>query len=336
MRRAGYLAALMTAMLLLTSCSSILFEAKDKSTGEQKQQVSGETQELFIYTKLAQYLSDKLEPSLLYYIEKYGAAETLSVSDEQLGWTNSIFLELGDYTSVLEEASASLTSKDSFHTLDGAADNMLPLVKALSGKLSEADVYYKTKGYVDDDLVKGKELHVSLIANIAEAVPLMEQFYSSYYDALLQFYKHKQVLHTEQNEPIRATSVSILMYAIEFNKLIPKNGIYIKEEQLVVDNERITASYQQLAEQVALFLELGKDSNQLELEKLDSSFAYSSNFQMYMTKMKAGATDIHLYFKNNATPELTNREYKDLYKFYQYTFYLSLVQYWVAFEELAL
>lgn len=333
MKRTGYFVALMTAMLVLTSCSSLLFEAKDKSAGEQTQQSSGEAQELFIYTLLAQYLSDKLEPSLLYYVEKYGATETLSVSDEQLGWTNSIFLELGHYTSVLEGASASLPNKDSFHALDEAADNMLPIVKALSSKLSEADVYYKTKGYVDDDLVKGKELHASLIANIAEAVPLMEQFYTSYYDTLLQFYEHKLAVHNDQNEPVRAASVSILMHAIEFNNLVPKNGIYIKEEQLAVDNEGITATYQQLAEQVALFLELGKDSNQLELEKLDSSFAYSSNFQMYMTKMKAGATDIQLYFKNNATTELTSKEYKDLYKFYQYTFYLSLVQYWVAFEE---
>lgn len=325
-----YCAGLISMLLLLTSCVPSSFGSSERgSVNEQAEEQliqSDVQQELYMFTKLAQYLSEKLEPSLAYYTEKYGVTANLSVSDENLSWTNSIFLELGDYSSVLEGVQKMLAAKGSMPTLNQAASNLLPTLEILSSTISEADVYYKTKNYVDDDLAKGRDLHQTLIAAMDEAASLIEAFHTAFHNSLLQFYQDKLAAHTENNEPIRAASVKILIQAVEFNSKLSKN------EQLL-NTEEIAANYQLLAEQTAVFLNLSKDNDTLAKEQLDSSFAFSSSFQLYMTKMKAGATDIHLFLQANPDPDSASKEYEKLRKFYQFTFINSLLQYWIAFEN---
>lgn len=112
------------------------------------------------YVMLNNVMAGRINEVLLHYFEKFGT-EKKPVIEENF---NFIMLDVPtSQREVIDQALGYMTSQPAFASADSSVPHLTPVIKDMLTVLNEMKIYYDSKGYVDDDFAKGKQLHTKRI-----------------------------------------------------------------------------------------------------------------------------------------------------------------------------
>lgn len=305
---------------VLTSCDNRTKEDKEipninvaSSDMDKSLQDESMIKKYTAYTKLNLLVTGKLESCLRFYFGKFGATEEFKV-DSRTSLSNGIFLELSkkDMTGVEEYAS----KEPSIAGVDSSVKEMYPKLKELVQSLEEADLYYKMKSYVDDNMAKGKELHKKIYSQSLEVKPLAAKFTSELAADFSKKSKAELNNLEKKDFKVRYYSLRSVMSAMELEDEIVRQGISSKNLK-DLDMEKFKEKYNLLVEHTNKFLEISKDLEQLKKEKINESIAYVSDFRISVMNTKTAATDMIIRAEaeknaKNGTAKDISREEKEV------------------------
>lgn len=260
---------------------------KDKEKSESTEQKHNEKYEA--YAALDTFITGKLQESLDYYFSKFGDTEEFKV-DKNDNLYNGILLEFNKKE--LEEAFSYYSIEPHFDKVDNSTKNLEPEFKELMQALSEADTYYKLKSYVDDDFVKGKELHKKIYSQYIKIRPLNNQFSSDFGEFFKKDSKAKLEYFKKNDFMIKYYALSSLLKAKELESELQRQKI-TKDNMGSLDISKYKEKYNLLVTDMNKFLEYSKDSNRIKKEKIDTTFLY------IIMDVKAAATDILIKAQGN-------------------------------------
>lgn len=339
----GLLVVIMSAILLTSACgplSKSQGEAKEKQSATVEPEDQQKLAEKYIaYTNISLYITDKLDQSLNFYFDKFGAGEELAIDPAKTNMENGIFLDLNKYVRELEGSAPYPQQAPSLEELDQAAAALFPKLQELTASIAEADSYYKMKSYVDDGMAKGKELHGSIYAGYQETLPLIQTFDQAYNNHFMSLSEEKLEAFEQKDEQVRYYSLKSIVSAIELEAVLPPKGTPVNAET-ELDRDLLQQKYQVLVDDLNQFLELSKDGERIKAEGIDSSFAYANNFKLTITRLKAAATDIKMAaaaeaIKQDESTAGSSRKNKEaeVLDIYRIKIKESIVQYWTLLEK---
>ncbi|BDR70372.1 hypothetical protein K144313037_17840 [Clostridium tetani] len=250
------------------------------------------------YATLDTFITGKLQESLDYYFVKFGYTEKFEVNKNDYLY-NGILLEFNK--NELEKAFSYYSMKPNFHKVDNSLKKLHPEFKELIEFLSDADTYYKLKSYVDDDFVKGKELHKKICSQYTKVKPLKKDFSTHFGDFFIEDSKEKLEEFKKNDFMIKYYALSSLLKAKDLEIELQRQKV-AKGNMESLDIRKFKEKYNLLVADMNKFLEYSKDSNRIKKENIDQAFPYA------IMDVKSSATDI-----------LTKVEGKDSYRNFGYS-----------------
>lgn len=264
---------------------------KDKVTLEETGQKYKEKYEA--YATLDIFITGKLQESLDYYFSKFGDTEEFKANKND-NLYNGILLEFNKKE--LEEAFSYCSKEPQFDKVDNSIKDLEAEFKELIQSLSDADTYYKLKSYVDDNFVKGKELHKKIYSQYIKVKPLNKQFSSDFGEFFEKDSKAKLKYFEENDLMIKYYALSSLLKAKDLESELQSQKI-TKDNMGSLDINKYKEKYNLLVTDMNKFLEYSKDSNRIKKEKIDPAFQY------VIMDVKAAATDILIKAQGNDSHE---------------------------------
>lgn len=264
---------------------------KDKVTLEEIGQKYKEKYEA--YATLDIFITGKLQESLDYYFSKFGDTEEFKENKND-NLYNGILLEFNKKE--LEEAFSYCSKEPQFDKVDNSVKDLEAEFKELIQSLSDADTYYKLKSYVDDNFVKGKELHKKIYSQYIKVKPLNKQFTFDFGEFFEKDSKAKLEYFEKNDFMIKYYALSSLLKAKDLESELQSQKI-TKDNMGSLDISKYKEKYNLLVIDMNKFLEYSKDSNRIKKEKIDPAFQY------IIMDVKAAATDILIKAEGNASHE---------------------------------
>ncbi|KAJ50597.1 hypothetical protein BD780_002713 [Clostridium tetanomorphum] len=272
----------MGVSFITTSC-----EYKEKKLTIKNKVISEKTDEKYnekykAYATLDTFITGKLQESLEYYFLKFGDTEEFK-RDKNDNLYNGILLEFNKKE--LEEAFSYYSTEPRFDKVDNSLKELHPKFKELIQYLSDADTYYKLKSYVDDDFVKGKELHKKIYYQYIKVKPLNEKF-SCDFGEFFKNDSNKKLEEFKKNDfMIKYYALNTLLKAKELESELQRQKVN-KNNMGSLDISKYKEKYNLLVADMNKFLQYSKDSNRIRKENIDPAFPY------IIMDVKASATDI--------------------------------------------
>lgn len=281
MRKLSFVMVSILLITVLSACSSMNQAGVGMKTGE-----SQKIEKYNSYVMLNNLMTGRINEVLLHYFEKFGT-EKKPVIEKNLSF---IMLDVpASQREVIDQAQGYTTSKPAFASADSAVTQLTPVIKDLLAVLDEMKVYYDSKGYVDDDFAKGKQLHTKLInTNLA-----YEKAANAYFKALQKMDAEQRLVDLQNfkdsDQQIRYNALKFMIdaeaTAIEMNE----QGINASNV-LELDMKKFKAKYDLMTADLNALVTLSKDQKQIEKEGMNS-FSIE-NYVHSATEAKAAASKI--------------------------------------------
>ncbi|RXI50018.1 hypothetical protein DP130_03315 [Clostridium tetani] len=283
--------ALVLMMCIGIVTIAICYEHKEKEDEKYNEKYEA-------YATLDTFITGKLQESLDYYFVKFGYTEEFEANKNDYLY-NGILLEFNK--NELEKVFSYYSAKPNFDKVDNSLKNLHAEFKELIQSLSDADTYYKLKSYVDDDFIKGKELHKKICSQYTKVKPLKKEFSSNFGDFFIGDSKEKLEEFKKNDFMIKYYALSSLLKAKDLEIELQRQKV-AKGNMESLDIRKFKEKYNLLVADMNKFLEYSKDSNRIKKENIDQAFPYA------IMDVKSAATDI-----------LTKAQGKDSYRNFGYS-----------------
>ncbi|ODP28489.1 uncharacterized protein PTI45_02034 [Paenibacillus nuruki] len=281
MRKLSFVMVSILLITVLSACSSMNQAGIGMKTGE-----SQKIEKYNSYVMLNNLMTGRINEVLLHYFEKFGT-EKKPVIEKNLSF---IMLDVpASQREVIDQAQGYTTSKPTFASADSAVTQLTPVIKDLLTVLDEMKVYYDSKGYVDDDFAKGKQLHTKLInTNLA-----YEKAAKAYFKALQKMDAEQRLVDLQNfkdsDQQIRYNALKFMIDAEATAIEMSEQGINASNV-LELDMKKFKAKYDLMTADLNALVTLSKDQKQIEKEGMNS-FSIE-NYVHSATEAKAAASKI--------------------------------------------
>lgn len=285
MRKLFFIIAVILLITVLSACSGISSSINQAGAGmktEEKQKI----EKYNSYVMLNNLMTGRINEVLLHYFEKFGT-EKKPVIEKNLSF---IMLDVpASQQEVIDQAQGYTTSKPAFTNVDSSVTQLTPVIKDLLTVLDEMKVYYDSKGYVDDNFAKGKQLHTKLIdVNL------------TYEKASKEYFKALQKMDAEQRladlKNFKDSGQQIRYNALKFMIDAEATAIEMSEQGinasnvLKLDMKKFKAKYDLMTADLDALVTLSKDQKQIQKEGINSFTI--ENYVHSATEAKAAASKI--------------------------------------------
>lgn len=285
LRKLSFIIASILLVTVLSACSSITSSINQAGAGMNK----GDSQKIEKYNSyvmLNNLMTGRINEVLLHYFEKFGT-EKKAVIEKNLR-----FIMLDVPTSqreVIDQAQGYTTKQPAFASADAAVTQLTPVIKDLLAVLDEMKVYYDSKGYIDDNFAKGKQLHTKLInANLT-----YEKAAKAYFKALQQMDAEQRLADLknfkDSGQQIRYNALKFMIDAEATAIEMSEQGINASNV-LELDMKKFKAKYDLMTADLNTLVTLSKDQQQIQKEGMNS-FSIE-NYVHSATEAKAAASKI--------------------------------------------
>ncbi len=281
MRKLSFVMVSILLITVLSACSSMNQAGVGMKTGE-----SQKIEKYNSYVMLNNLMTGRINEVLLHYFEKFGT-EKKPVIEKNLSF---IMLDVpASQREVIDQAQGYTTSKPAFASADSAVTQLTPVIKDLLAVLDEMKVYYDSKGYVDDDFAKGKQLHTKLInTNLA-----YEKAANAYFKALQKMDAEQRLVDLQNfkdsDQQIRYNALKFMIDAEATAIEMSEQGINASNV-LELDMKKFKVKYDLMTGDLNALVTLSKDQKQIEKEGMNS-FSIE-NYVHSATEAKAAASKI--------------------------------------------
>ncbi|MFS0838801.1 YiiG family protein [Paenibacillus sp. 1P03SA] len=284
MRKLSFFIACIVLSVMLSACSAIsstVNQAAGVTTEESKK-----IEKYNAYVGLNNLMTGRVNEVLVHYFKKFGADQQPVIEK------NLSFIMLGvaqTEREVIDKANGYTASQPAFANADPVVTQLTPVIKDLLSVLDDMKAYYDSRGYVDDDFAKGKQLHTKLVsAN------------SAYETAAKQYFTALQKLGNEQRQAelqkLKDTDQQIRYNALKFMIDAEAAAIELDEQGITAGNvlqldmTKFKAKYDIMTEDLNALTTIAKDKQRIQTEGVNS-FSIE-NYIHAATEAKAAASKI--------------------------------------------
>ncbi|WP_343059887.1 YiiG family protein [Saccharibacillus deserti] len=291
LRKLPFMIAVICLGTALSACSAPAVPLSPAAAGV-TQGESEQMEKYNAYVMLNNLMRGRIDEVLIHYFEKFGTEKQPVIED------NFSFIMLGvveQDRAVIDQAKGFIASKPAFASADPAAAKLIPAIQDLLAVLDGMKVYYDSKGYVDDDFAKGKELHAKLLA----AYEAYDKSAQDYYTALQKMGDEQRLADLQEfknaGQDIRYNALKFMIDAEATAMEIEAQGIHAANV-LELDLAKFKAKYDVMTADLTALTTLSKDKDQIQKEGLNE-FSIGSYVQA-ATEAKVGASNIIERIKN--------------------------------------
>ncbi|CAH1207581.1 hypothetical protein PAECIP111892_02929 [Paenibacillus auburnensis] len=285
MRKLSSVIAIILLVAMLSACSSGTSTMGQAPAGI----TSGESKEIEkynAYVMLNNLMTGRINEVLVHYFEKFGV-DTQPVIDENFSF---IMLDVAETErEVIDKANGYTASQPAFANADPLVTKLTPVIKDLLSVLDDMKAYYDSKGYVDDDFAKGKQLHTKLVnANLA-----YETVASQYFTALQKLGNEQRQAELQKlkdaDQQIRYNALKFMIDAEATAIELDEQGI-TAGNVLQLDMAKFKAKYDIMTADLNALMTISKDKERIQKEGVNS-FSIG-NYVNAATEAKAAASKI--------------------------------------------
>ncbi|GIP23085.1 YiiG family protein [Paenibacillus sp. J22TS3] len=285
MRKLSFFMAIIVLSAVLSACSANSSIADQATIGL----TSGESKKIEkynAYVGLNNLMTGRINEVLVHYFKKFGVAEQPAIEK------NLSFIMLGvaeTEREVIDKANGYISNQPAFSNVDPVVTKLTPVIKELLSVLDDMKAYYDSRGYVDDNFTKGKQLHTKLVsANIA------------YETVAKQYFTALQKLDNEQRQAqlqkLKDSDQQIRYNALKFMIDAEAAVIEMNEQGITAGNvlqlemKKFKAKYDIMTEDLNSLMTIAKDKKRIQTEGINS-FSIES-YVRSATEAKAAASKI--------------------------------------------
>ncbi|USB32694.1 YiiG family protein [Paenibacillus sp. YPG26] len=238
------------------------------------------------YVKLNNLMTGRINEVLNSYFNKFGTGKQF-VTDKNFGF---IMLDVAESErQVIDQANSYTDKQPAFADVDPAVVKLTPVIKDLLSVLDDLKVYYDTKGYVDDQFAKGKQLHTKLLsANLA-----YEAAAKTYFTALQKLANEQRQAELQKlkdtDQQIRYNALKFMIDAEAVAIEIDEQGINASNV-LKLDMKKFRAKYDIMTADLNTLITISKDKERIQGEGVNSFTI--KNYVDAATEAKAAASKI--------------------------------------------
>ncbi|MNI47295.1 hypothetical protein D3C73_1018070 [compost metagenome] len=190
---------------------------------------------------------------------------------------------------VVDKANGYTASQPAFANADPLVIKLTPVLKDLLSVLDDMKAYYDTRGYVDDDFAKGKQLHTKLVnANLA-----YETVANQYFTALQKLGNEQRLAELQKlkdaDQQIRYNALKFMIDAEATAIEMDEQGI-TAGNVLQLDMTKYKAKYDIMTADLSALMTILKDKERIQKEGINS-FSIE-NYVHSATEAKAAASKI--------------------------------------------
>jgi len=231
-------------------------------------------------------MTGRINEVLIHYFQKFGV-DAQPVIEKNFSF---IMLDVAETErDVIDQANGYTASQPAFADADPVVIKLTPVIKDLLSVLDEMKAYYDTRGYVDDDFAKGKQLHTKLLsANLA-----YETVATQYFTNLQKLGNERRLAELQKlkdlDQLIRYNALKFMIDAEATAIEMDEQGI-TAENVLKLDVTKFKAKYDIMTADLSALMTLSKDKKQIQKEGVNS-FSIE-NYVGSATEVKAAASKI--------------------------------------------
>ncbi|WP_433944598.1 YiiG family protein [Paenibacillus sp. SN-8-1] len=285
MRKLSFFIAIIMFGAMLSACSASS-STVDRGAAGVTPGESKKIEKYNAYVGLNNLMTGRINEVLVHYFEKFGAEEQPVIEK------NLSFIMLGvaeTEREVIDKASSYTASQPAFANVDPVVIQLTPVIKDLLSVLDNMKAYYDSKGYVDDNFAKGKQLHAKLVsANTA-----YETVAKQYFTALQKLDNEQRQAELQKlknsDQQIRYNALKFMIDAEATAIEMDEQGITARNV-LKLDMEKFKAKYDIMTEDLNALLTIAKDKKRIQTEGFNS-FSIQ-NYVDSATEAKAAASKI--------------------------------------------
>ncbi len=264
-------------------------ESGPKSDDKQKNKAMEEAKEVEkynAYVQLNNFMTGRLDQVLNRYFEKLGDGEQ-PIIEKHFGFT-MLSISASDKTA-LNKQFGYAEKTPAFPAVDPVVMKLKPVMNDLIAILSEADDYYETKGYVDDNFAKSKELHTKIVKATDAYYAVGDEFLTAMAEMGTERRKEDLKKYQDNDEQIRYSALKFLIDAEALSAETDEQGITARNI-LDLDMGKFKAKYDVLVEDLNLLTQHSQDESRLKKEGFDSH--YLKRYVDEAKKVKVAASEI--------------------------------------------
>lgn len=238
------------------------------------------------YVELNNYMVDWLDKTIINYCNVFGDDEEIIMPKKFFSFSTYPILQV--HKDIVEKAFVFSTKKPSYGAIDTSVDNLYSPLKELMLILEEIENYYRDEAFLQDDFVKGKELHKQFYHKYIEYLPLASDFL---YDLRIIVEESKQEdleRLKEEDYMITYTALKIIYRAQEMQEML--YDLYYEES--TIDYNLFKEHYNLLSEDIEDYINYSKDESRRKKENLIDDSAGIYIFTRHVKDMHDNATKL--------------------------------------------
>lgn len=297
MRKIWIAAVILTVMLMGSGCAK---EALEEDIAEVEEENKAELwteedeQELYnLYVQINNEMIGQVGDAIGEYFYHVEYQEEFSVLDDAY----TCFLVSDSFFGNLDRAEELLERKEEHLEVDKAYLALSPVARELGKALNEIYEYTDEKTFLEDDFVKGKELHKKFFAYCTEYETLGTTFVEELQELADKRREENLAKIKEDGYEISAALIQMIATAQEIQEEIFKQGIEEDAKLLELDTEALKPLCDRYREEIATVNAYLKDSEALEKEGLPTS---SVSYKTFQEEAKNSLKELDAIFENVA------------------------------------
>lgn len=260
-------------------------DIKAESKLESKSEFELETAKYRVYARQNNFLNWILDRNLKDYFEAAGR-------EEQPKKTNvSVSAISESYLAKIEQAYKYVDQKPPIDAVDNNVKELYPKIKKLTEVFREAELYYKSKGYVDDNYKKAQEIHAKMLKADSEYRPLKDKFSGSFNAFTVEFEKKEMDEWQQKDFMVHYSAQDVLNKAKELQQEMDAQNVKARNI-LDMDFAKFKEKYDNLIKAAEQFQAYAKDSDQLKKEGIDPDKSSFENYSGGIANVKVAAREI--------------------------------------------
>ncbi|MFB6365689.1 YiiG family protein [Paenibacillus elgii] len=218
------------------------------------------------YVQLNNYMTGRFDQVLNDYFEKLGDDEQ-PIIGKNFSFT-MLSVSASDKTN-LNNQFGFAEKTPAFSAVDPTVVKLKPVMNDLIAILSEAHDYYETKGYVDDNFAKCKELHTKIVKSKDAYYAAANEFLKAMTSLGAEQRQQSLKKYQEQDEQIRYSALKFLVDAEALSAEMEEQGV-TAANILDLNMDKYKAKYDVLVEDFKNLSQQAQDDSRVKKEELDS------------------------------------------------------------------
>ncbi|WP_129599723.1 DUF3829 domain-containing protein [Anaerophilus nitritogenes] len=274
---------LVGSLVLLSACKD---QPTDKSLEKLSEEENLSVEKYNAYVEVNNFMEQRFYEVLAYYYKGFGLDKDIYSTNVGSVVISSVSgTELDMFLKNLQVYTKEPTMKE----LDVAAKELEPTIVELIHILSDAEFYYDSKNYVDDNFEEGRKLHTQICAGYEDYEMKKEKFTNAMKKLCYEQTQKDMQNYIKNNEHIKACSIRYMLTAVEMFDELQKQNIN-QENILSIDQEKFTDQYNHLLQDINKLIDRVNDPSNHEKTQFEKN--NFRDFIDYAQKTKASAADI--------------------------------------------